>query len=51
MDEEVKICIQDVFEKTREMEVDDMISDLGRNLEESINNIVKELEPHTRFDI
>jgi len=32
MDEEMKICIQDVFEKTGEMEVDDMISNLGRNL-------------------
>jgi hypothetical protein len=36
----MKNCIQDVFEKTGEMEVDDMVSNLGRNLEESINKKV-----------
>ncbi|MBW9158677.1 Rpn family recombination-promoting nuclease/putative transposase, partial [Clostridium tagluense] len=40
LDGEMKSCIQDVFEKTSEMEVDDMVSNLGRNLEESINKKV-----------
>jgi hypothetical protein len=40
MDGEMKNYIQDVFEKTSEMEADDMVSNLGRNLEESINKKV-----------
>lgn len=34
---EIKVCIQDIFEKTDEMEADDMVSNLGRTLEESFN--------------
>jgi hypothetical protein len=44
MDGEMKICIQDIFEKTDEMEADDMVSNLGRTLEESINKKVNTAE-------
>ncbi|WP_125006353.1 Rpn family recombination-promoting nuclease/putative transposase [Clostridium tagluense] len=51
MDGEMKNCIQDAFEKTGEMEVDDMVSNLGRNLEESINKKVSSAKKESVIEI